>query len=73
MIGDDLVTYRYLIQKIFGKRSNLLITVTPPPTNIERIEGCEKMSELWKNNYKELFNCVRINISDVKYNILVKT
>ncbi len=28
---------------------------TPLPTNIEGVVGCEKIAELWKNNYKELF------------------
>ena len=29
--------------------------------------GCEKIAE--KNNYKELFNCVRSNINNVKFNV----
>ena len=37
------------------------------PTNIEGVVGCEKIAE--KNNYKELFNCVRSNINNVKFNV----
>ncbi len=35
---------------------------TPLPTNIEGMVGSEKIAELWKSNYKELFNCICSNI-----------
>ncbi len=31
--------------------------------------GCEKIVELWKNNYKVLFNCIRHNINSVMVNV----
>ncbi len=39
------------------------------PTNIEGVVGCEKMTELWKNNYKELFNCIHSNINSLMVNV----
>jgi hypothetical protein len=41
---------------------------TPLPTNIEGVVGCEKIADLWKNNYEELFNCVRSDTNSVKFN-----
>ena len=37
----------------------------PLPTNIEGISGDEKISELWCNHYKDLFNCIQSTMQDV--------
>lgn len=42
---------------------------TPLPTNIEGVVGGDKIAELWKNNYKELFNCVYSNTDSVKFSV----
>ena len=38
---------------------------TPLPTNIEGTTGDAKICELWRNHYKDLFNCVQSKMHDV--------
>ena len=44
---------------------------TPLPTNIEGISGEERIVELWRKHYSDLFNCLRsgvCNIGGVEFN-----
>ncbi len=38
---------------------------TPLPTNIEGIVGNDKIIELWRKHYQDLFNCVHSNLYTV--------
>ncbi len=46
---------------------------TPFPTDIDGIEGAEKIVQVWKNLYHDLFNCVRSNLSHLKYDVTFVT
>ena len=39
-----------------------------PPNNIEGISGSNHITELWKNHYNELFNCINDNVNNFDCN-----
>ena len=42
---------------------------TPLPMDIDGVEGADKIVQVWKNHYHDLFNCVRSNLSILKYDV----
>ncbi len=46
---------------------------TPLPTDIDGVEGADKIVQVWKNHYHDLFNCVRSNLSHLKYDVTLVT
>ncbi len=57
----------------FWKEVKLNNSKTPLPTGIDGVEGAEKIVQVWKNHYHDLFNCVRSNLSHLKYDITLVT
>ncbi len=42
---------------------------TPLPTNIDQVVGVDKVIEIWRKHYFDLFNCIRSNLNNLKYDV----
>ncbi len=42
---------------------------TPLPTNIDGVVGVDKITEIWRKHYFDLFNCIRSNLNNLKYDV----
>ena len=42
---------------------------TPLPTKVEGVSGADKITNLWKNHYSDLFNCIQCNTTEVCYDV----
>ncbi len=41
----------------------------PLPTNIDGVVGVDKITEIWRKNYFDLFTCIRSNLNNLNYDV----
>ncbi len=41
----------------------------PLPMNIDGVVGVDKITEIWRKHYFDLFNCIRSNLNNLNYDV----